>query len=215
MIVHILNTITAADTVTVVTHRVATSWPWYIIRAAGFISAGLLVLLMLSGIGQVTGIIYRWIEPIKVWAIHKAIALALVVAIIIHVSFLLIDHFVPFNIVQILVPFASHYNNGTKLLGIPLGGIAVTLGILAMYCVFILVLTSLGWIDTHKKTWRKLHYLSYVVAGFVLVHALYVGTDLKYGLFRESWIALGGLVFIAVIARLWRADTVPKNSKDE
>ena len=218
MIAHTLHVIPVENigsTITLATHRVATSWPWYIIRAAGFIAAGLLVLLMLSGIGQVTGIIYRWIEPIKVWAIHKAIALALIVAIIIHISFLLIDHFVPFSIVQILVPFASHYTNGTKLLGIPLGGIAVTLGILSMYFVFILVLTSLGWIDTHKSAWRKLHYLSYVVAGFILMHALYAGSDLKYGIFREAWIALGGIVLIAVIARLWRAGTVPKDNNNE
>ena len=210
MFLHTINTFIATSTVHIVSQRVAASWPWYIIRAAGFISAGLLVLIMLSGIGQVTGIIYRWIEPIKVWAIHKALALALVVSIAVHVSFLLIDHFVPFSLIQILVPFASHYSNGTKLLGIPLGGIAVTLGILAMYGVIILVLSSLGWIDTKKKTWRKLHYISYLVGGFVLIHALYVGTDLKYGLFRLAWIGLGFIVGIAIIARLWRAGTVTK-----
>ena len=54
MIIHSLVSLAATDTVHVVTNRLSTSWPWYIIRAAGFISAGLLVLLMLSGIGQVT-----------------------------------------------------------------------------------------------------------------------------------------------------------------
>ena len=198
------------STVHIVTQRVASSWPWYIIRAAGFIAAGLLVLLMLSGIGQVTGIIYRYIEPIKVWAIHKALALALCASIAVHIGFLLIDHFVPFSLVQLFVPFASRYNNGTKLGGVALGGIAVTLGILAMYGVAILVASSLGWIDTKKKTWRKLHYISYAVAFFIFLHALYVGTDLRYGVFRKAWIALGALVAIGIIVRLWRAGTVKK-----
>lgn len=207
---YVTNKFLATSTVHIITQRVSASWPWYVIRGAGFVAAGLLILLMLSGIGQVTGIIYRFIEPVKMWAIHKALGIALAVSIAVHVGFLLIDHFVPFSLTQILVPFASHYNNGTKLWGLPLGGIAVTLGVLAMYCVAIIVASSLGWIDTRKKTWRKLHYLSYVVIFFVFLHALYVGTDLKYGVFRDAWIVAGLVILLGVVARLWRAGTVKK-----
>jgi hypothetical protein len=70
----------AVSSIHIATHRVASSWPWYIIRAAGFTAAGLIILLMLSGIGQVTGFTYRFIAPIKAWAIHKALALALCIA---------------------------------------------------------------------------------------------------------------------------------------
>jgi DMSO/TMAO reductase YedYZ heme-binding membrane subunit len=165
---------------------------------------------MLSGIGQVTGITYRFIEPVKAWAIHKAMALALCAAIVVHVGFLLVDHYVRFSLIQVLVPFASHYSNGTKLLGIPLGGIAVTLGILAMYCIAIMVATSLNWIDTKKQAWRKLHYLSYAIVFLVFLHALYVGTDLKYGVFRKLWIALGLIIVAGMVARLWRAGTLKR-----
>ncbi len=208
-----MYTVVATSAINVATQRVEASWTWYIIRAAGFIAAGLLVLLMLSGIGQVTGIIYRFIEPIKMWAIHKALALALCASIAVHVGFLLIDNYMPFNLLQVFVPFVSQYNNGTRLWGLALGGIAVTLGILAMYGVAITVLSSLGWIDTKKKTWRALHYLNYVVAILVFLHALYVGADLKYGTFRGTWIALGVLVLIGIVARLWRAGTTEKSHK--
>lgn len=206
-----LLNIATTTTVHLITQRVETSWPWYVIRAAGFVAAGLLILLMLSGIGQVTGIIYRFVEPIKAWAIHKALAFALCAAILVHVGFLLIDHYLPFTLTQVLVPFASHYNNGTKLWGIPLGGIAVTFGILAMYGVLIVVASSLGWIDTKKKAWKKLHYISYLVAFFVFLHALYIGTDLKYGVFRKAWIGLGLVIVVGIIARLWRAGTIKKD----
>lgn len=206
-----LPSVIATSTVHIVTQRVAASWPWYVIRAAGFVAAGLLVLLVLSGIGQVTGIIYRFMEPVKVWAVHKALGIALCAAIAVHVGFLLVDHFVPFSLTQILVPFASHYNNGTKLAGLPLGGIAVTLGILAMYGVAIIVASSLGWINTKPRTWRTLHYISYAVAFFIFLHALYLGTDLKYGVFRKAWIALGLIIVAGIIARLWRAGVVKKD----
>ncbi len=200
----------ASGAVQVVSQRIGSSWPWYIIRAAGFISAGLIVLLMLSGIGQVTGLTYRFLEPVKAWALHKAMAIALCVSVAVHVGFLLIDHYVKFSLVQLFVPFLNRYNNHTQLLGLPLGWAAIAFGILAMYGVAIIVLSSLGWIDTKKGAWRKLHYLSYVVAVFVFLHALYAGSDVQYGTFRAFWILLGLIVVGSIVMRLWRAGTTKR-----
>jgi predicted ferric reductase len=211
--VHVISPILVhfgSSEVQLATSRVAASWTWYVIRAAGFVAAGLLILLMLSGIGQVTGLTYKLIAPIKAWAIHKALAFALCAAIVVHVGFLLVDHFMPFSLVQVLVPFVSHYSNGTRLFGIGLSSIAVALGILAAYGVAVIVLSSLGWIDTKQGIWRKLHYISYFVMIAVFIHALGVGSDLKYGLFRSAWIFIAGILVIAVLSRLWRARTLRK-----
>lgn len=198
----------AASTVQVVTQRVGTNWPWYIIRGAGFTAAGLLMLLMISGIGQVTGLTYRLIEPVKAWMVHKALAIALCVAIVVHIVFLLVDKYLPFSLSQVLVPFVSHYTNGSKLLGYSLSAVGVALGILAMYAVAIIVASSLGWINSHKKTWRWLHYLGYFVMLAVFVHALTVGSDLKYGTFRSIWALAGGVVLLAVVSRIARVGTL-------
>jgi predicted ferric reductase len=197
--------------VSIASHRVVTSWPWYIVRGAGFVAAGLIVLLMLSGIGQVTGLTYRFFEPVKAWAIHKALAYALLAAIAIHVIFLLIDKFLPFSLLQVLVPFVSTYNNKTTLFGLSLGIFGVAFGILAMYGVIIVVASSLKWIDTRKKLWRRTHYVSYAVAGLVFLHALIVGTDVRYGIFRLGWLFLGFIVVAAIITRIWRAKTLVKD----
>jgi len=194
-------------------HRIGTSWTWYVIRGAGFVAAALLVLLILSGIGQVTGFTYRLVEPVKAWAIHKAIALAMVAVIFIHVLFILIDRHTSFTIPQVLIPFASQYSNGSAL---PLAtlGLGIALGILATYGVIVLVLTSLGWIQSRPRTWNLLHYLSYFVALAIFLHALYVGTDLKYGTFRAAWLLLGALITLAVIYRLWRARTLRRKAPE-
>jgi len=210
IVLHGLASGFASSEVKIAASRVAISWTWYVIRAAGFVAAGLLFLLMVSGIGQVTGLIYKLIEPVKAWALHKALALALCAAIAVHGTFLLFDHFVSFSALQVLVPFASHYSNGTTLLGLGLSGIAVALGILAMYGVVVVVLSSLGWIETKKGVWRALHYTSYFVMLAVFVHALGVGSDLKYGTFRAAWIAVGVVLLLAVVSRLWRAGTLSK-----
>lgn len=91
----------------------------------------------------------------------------------------------------------------------------MTLGILAMYGVAIIVASSLGWIDSKKRIWRWLHYLGYFVMFAVFVHALSVGTDVRYGSFRLAWIALIALVVIAVVSRLLRAGTLRKTNNAE
>ncbi len=195
------------------TTNLTTSWTWYVIRAAGFVAAGLLFLLMVSGIGQVTGLTYKVIEPVKAWAIHRALALALCGAIAIHVGLLLIDKFLPFTLAQAFIPFVSHYSNHTKLLGIGLSGIGVALGIFAMYGVVVIVASSLGWIDSKKDLKRLLHYISYFVILAVFVHALSVGSDLKYGLFREAWIAVSALLLLMILSRLRRAGTLKNHDE--
>lgn len=194
--------------------RVSTTWEWYIVRAAGFVAAGLLILLMLSGIGQVTGLTYRFLEPIKAWAVHKALALSLCGAVFIHVLFLLLDHYISFSIPQVLIPFLSSYSNHSTLFGIGLAGIGVASGILATYGIVVIVLSSLGWIDTKPKTWRLLHYLSYFVILAAFVHALAVGSDLRYGTFRMAWLGIAFILLIGIISRLRRSGTIKSKTED-
>lgn len=203
--------ILATGTVHAVATRVGSVWEWYIIRAAGFTAAGLLILLMISGIGQVTGYTYRFLEPIKAWAVHKAMALALCAAILIHATFLVLDHYIPFSIPQVLIPFLSRYSNHSSLFGIGLSSIGVASGILAAYGVLTIVLSSLYWKETKRKTWRWLHYLSYFVILAVFLHALGTGSDLRYGLFRTTWVAAFLVLLLAVVSRLWHAGTLRKH----
>lgn len=198
-----------ADTaVRIAASSVEGNWPWYIVRASGFISAGLLLLLMLSGIGQVTGLTYKLWEPVKAWAIHKAMAIALCISIAIHVTALLFDHYISFSLPQVAIPFLSEYTNGTKLFGLPLGDVALASGILAMYGVAVIVASSLGWIDTHKKMWRWLHYTSYAVVVLAFIHGLGVGTDLAHGFWRGFWLVMAALLVLGIISRLRRTGTL-------
>jgi hypothetical protein len=197
-----------ASTTTIVKSRVTSVWPWYIIRASGFTAVALLILLMVSGIGQVTGLTFRYLEPIKAWALHKALAFALCAAIIVHGSFLLIDHYVKFTIPDIFLPFLNQYSNKSSLFGLNLSWLAVAAGILASYGIVIIVASSLSWIDTKKKIWKQLHYLSYVVAILVFIHALSTGSDLRYGIFRLFFIFLFVITLLAVISRIYRAGII-------
>jgi len=187
--------------------RTKSSWPWYLVRGSGLIAALALVILMLSGIGFVTGQTFRFMEPLTAWASHRALGIVFAVSIVIHMVGLLFDHFVPFDLLNLLVPWASSYKPVT-LFGLQLGSLYVAFGILAFYITAFIVVTSLLWIEKKPYLWKIIHLLSYAVIAFVFFHALFLGTDLAGGFLRWLWIALGIGILVAVIQRLWRAKTI-------
>ena len=188
-------------------HRAGTSWPWYLARASGMVAAVSLILLMLSGIGQITGKTYRVLEPLTAWATHRALGLTFGVAVVMHMSSLLFDTFVPFSVLQILVPWLSSYRP-VHIFGVPVGSLYVALGVLAFYGVAAVVITSLVWVEKKPYTWKLFHLLSYMIVVFVYVHAFYLGTDLSHGMFKVLWLISGLVLGVAILLRLWRARTI-------
>lgn len=183
--------------------RAQSSWPWYITRASGFVAAISLVVLMLSGVGFITGRTFRFLEPLTAWATHKAVAYVFGVSVLVHGVALLFDKYVPFTIAQVLVPFLSHYKEVT-FMGHNIGSLYVALGVIATYLILAIILTSILWIDKKPHAWKSIHFLAYLTMIFVFFHALYVGTDLMSGVFRILWIILGLGVAIAIVSRLRR-----------
>lgn len=184
-------------------NRAKSSWPWYITRASGLVAAFALVALMLSGIGFITGYTFKLLEPLTAWATHKALAYVFGVSVVIHVVALLFDTYVPFNIAQALLPFASNYQPVT-IAGYHLGSLWVALGVFALYGVLAIIISSLLWIDKKPYTWKALHFLAYMVMIFIFFHALYIGTDLTHGMFRVLWILFSIGVAVAIVFRAWR-----------
>jgi DMSO/TMAO reductase YedYZ heme-binding membrane subunit len=199
--------VTHRDTVNELSIKAQSSWPWYVTRASGLTAAALLILLMLSGIGQLTGFSYRFMEPLVSWSLHRALAIALGASIFVHGGVLLFDRYTPFNLLQLLFPFASHYKPAT-IFGAHLGSLYVTYGIIASYIAAILIFTSLFLMNKKQAIWRLLHYLSYVLVVLVFLHGLYLGTDIAHGATRVVWWIGGILICIGVLSRLRRAWTL-------
>lgn len=187
----------STDLMTRLADQLGASWPWYFTRGAGLAAFGLMFLLMLSGIGLVTGMTFKFFEPIKAWAIHRALGLSLGAAVLLHIVALLFDEFMKFSIVQVLIPFTASYR--------PLW---VAAGIVGMYLLALVIITSLVMIDRSKRIWRFVHYASYGAFGLTYVHALFTGTDLASGVWRWVWIGLGLVFVVALLARIYRARTL-------
>lgn len=187
--------------------RAEASWPWYLTRASGLVAAAALVILMLSGIGQITGHSFKFLDPLTAWASHRALGITFGVSVLVHIFSLLFDKFVSFNIFQLLVPWLSNYSQA-KVFGLHLGSLWVALGIFAFYLSAVVVITSLVWVEKKPHLWRLLHFLSYLIILLVFIHALYLGTDLTHGLLRALWWLAGLTIAAGVLVRLWRARTI-------
>ena len=203
----VVQTIPGPTVIQKISARAEGSWPWYVTRASGIVAAAALFILMLSGIGLVSGGAFRFLEPLTAWASHRALGITFGISVLIHMSALLFDHFVPFSMLDLFVPWLSNYKP-IDIAGFHLGSLFVALGVLAFYGVALIIITSLVWIDKKPHTWKIMHLLSYVVLLFVFVHALYLGTDLAGGVVRLVWLAIGLLTALAVLYRLWRAKTI-------
>ncbi len=183
---------------------VLSSWTWFVSRGSGIAAAILLVAVIISGIGHVTGWTFRFMEPVKAWLVHKWLSYMLLIMIAIHSGILLIEKFVSFSILDILVPFMNTYSNKTTLFGLQLSSFAIAAGIIAAYGIGYIVLTSLTVIDTKKRFWKRSHFISYIVFVLVSLHILLTGTDFKKGILRWLVISLTGAVLLAAIARTRR-----------
>lgn len=172
-------------------NHLSNSLPWYLVRAFGLISVGLLSLMIISGMGLISGLTFRFWPPIKAWAVHKAIGLSFFFALLGHLLFLLFGKYENYTLFMILIPFT--------------GSIWLSLGVLAFYLILILVITSLTTINSNKKNWKMIHFISYPALIFVFFHALNMGTDLKSGLLRYIWIGFGLVILGLIFGRFRRS----------
>ena len=115
----------------------------------------------------------------------------------VHVVGLLADQYVHFGPTQILVPFASSWHPA-----------AVAWGVVSLYLLLAVELTSLARARVSKRTWRRVHTASFVLFVTATAHGLTAGTDMRNPIFRSVVLAVVAVVagFTAIrVANLVRS----------
>jgi sulfoxide reductase heme-binding subunit YedZ len=109
----------------------------------------------------------------------------------VHVLAVLADSYVHFSLLNVLVPLTGDWH--------PL---AVALGIVGLYLLLAVELTSLARTRLPRGLWRRVHYASFVVFAATTVHGLTAGTDARAPALRPAYLAVSALVAALTAPRL-------------
>ncbi len=159
------------------------TFPWYVARAAGILSWGLLAASTLWGLALSTRALGNRPRPNWLLDLHRWLGGTALAFTGVHVLALLADQYVRFTPVQILVPFASSWHP-----------VAVAWGVVAAYLLLAVELTSLARDRLRKRTWRRVHTASFVLFVTATVHGLAAGTDTRSAAARMFVLAVVTLV---------------------
>lgn len=163
-------------------------WVW--LRAAGIGAYVALFLSVAWGLVSTTGVVTKRVSKASSNRFHASIATSGLALLAVHLILLLVHDFVPFDLLDLVVPVRSSYR--------PFG---VTLGIVSMYALVIVAASS--WARSHlsTKTWRGVHLLAVPAFILALLHGVFAGTDTERPWMFALYAATGIVTLFLVLVR--------------
>lgn len=164
---------------------------WYLARAGGITAYILLWLATCWGIMISSKVIRGYLNFANALALHEFLPILGVVFTAVHALTLLGDSYVGFDIWQLLIPFASAYKP-----------FWTGLGSLALYLFLAIILSFYLRKQIGQKSWRLLHYASYLAFLLALLHGLMAGTDSDTLAMRTLYLVTGSIALFLVYYRV-------------
>jgi len=163
---------------------------WYTSRAAGIVAWVLLSASVIAGMSISTRDSRRLPTG---WSIdlHRFLSTLSLVFLAVHVAALVPDNFVTFGWAELLVPLASTWRPW-----------AVALGVVAMWMVVAVELTSVIRRRLPVRMWRAVHLLSFFVWLCSTLHLFLAGTDVGSFAFRVVQVVVIAAVSFLFVRRL-------------
>lgn len=140
------------------------SLPWAIARAAGFVAFACATGAVLLGTKRSARLPVGGL-PARLHSLHRALGVAAIVALSVHLFALWSDRFVSFSWAQLLlVPWTASYRP-----------FAVTFGFLTM--IALILTASSGLLRQYFPGWRIVHLLAWAMFALGLIHGIFAGSD--------------------------------------
>ena len=139
---------------------------WYLARASGYVAWGLVTSSVIAGLLLTTRVTNGRPRPAWILDLHRFLAGTAVIFTALHIGGLVADTYVHFGPADILVPLASHWRPAP-----------VALGVIALYLLGAIEVTSLLMRRLPRRLWHGVHLTSYVLFWLATFHLLTAGTD--------------------------------------
>ena len=161
---------------------------WYVTRSAGIIAYLLLWFSTILGLAVTSKYMDLMLDRMFTYDFHQFISLLSIAFLLVHILVLLIDRYLPYNLLQILVPFISPYRP-----------VWVGIGVIAFYIIILVTVTFYIKKQIGMRSFRVIHYLS--LLGYLggLIHGIYAGTDTALPAMRIVYYVTGlGVLFFTI-----------------
>jgi predicted ferric reductase len=165
---------------------------WILIRASGIGAYLALFAAVAWGLIATTSFFSSRLVKSASILIHQVLGSVALALLAIHLTGLVLDRFVRFEVLDLFVPFRTDIR--------PLG---VAFGIVAMYASVIVLASS--WVRKRIPLtwWRRLHVLAAPAFAMTLIHGMVVGTDTTKGWLWWTYVGTAlALVFLLLVRAL-------------
>jgi len=182
--------------------RVTDAFTWYLTRTSGLVGWLLLAAATLWGLLLTSRLLERRPSPAWLLDLHRHLGTLTVVLTAVHVGAIIADDFVDYTWREVLVPFASDVDR-----------LAVALGVISLYLLLVVQISSWARGRLRIEWWRGLHLLStplFVTAG---LHGWLIGTDIGNPLVATVAIVVMAEIFLVLVLRV-RFGRRPLPSRD-
>ncbi len=139
---------------------------WYVTRAAGLIAYLLLWLSTAWGLVVSSKLLDPLTPRAFTFDAHEFLSLLALGFTGLHIAVLMADRYLPFSLAQVLVPFAAPYRP-----------VWTGLGVIGLYVTVLVSVTFYLRRQIGNRSFRVIHYLSYLSYGLVTLHGWFAGTD--------------------------------------
>lgn len=172
---------------------------WESVRASGIVSFLLLTVSVLLGMGLVFVKSGKWKNLMQ--TIHQSSGWFGFLFALFHAVLLLFEKESKYAMGDILIPFL--YEEHRLWWG---------LGVLALWGLFFVLLSSDLMKRMTKKWWRRTHYLVFPVYLFSLVHGVMLGTDGNEPWMMTVYLVSGALFMLVLLHRMAAAASIKRTS---
>ena len=139
---------------------------WYITRAAGITAYLVLWFSVAWGLAVPSKILDRLLNRTFTYDFHEFVSLLAIGFTLLHMIVLMFDRYMPYNVLEILIPFVSPYRP-----------VWVGIGVIAFYVMVLVTVTFYMRSRIGMKAFRSIHLLSFLAYLGVTVHGFFSGTD--------------------------------------
>jgi predicted ferric reductase len=164
---------------------------WYSARANGIVAWALLAASVLWGLALSTEAFGRRPRPAWLLDLHRYLGGAALVFTGLHVVSIMLDTYVHFGLVEVLVPFATSWHPA-----------AVAWGIASFYLLAAVEITSLLRSRLPHRWWRATHFLSFPLFVTATLHGMWGGTDKRVVVLRLGYVVVLGAATLLAAFRI-------------